>query len=110
MRLSMPRAESEAYRTVSGWEMMVPGCMTHDLMEISARVIPRPVVEIALRLSACPMRATKIVTKDNSIVLAKPLHRIDAVAGGSLLPLVIIWPYRGLKHAIRSQKKEKRVE
>ena len=86
---SPPRKLSAAYRTVSQWVIMVPGCMIHDLIDISAIVIPFDLFTSALLLSTCPRKATKTVTYDNSILLAKKANSSEAVEYGRL-PLVVM--------------------
>ena len=89
---------------------MVPGCMIHDLIDISAMVIPFDFFTSALLLRTCPRKATKTVAYDNSILLAKAANSRDAVEYGSLPLVVIRWPYRGLMHARNNHMPEKTVE
>ncbi len=63
----------------------------------------------ALLLRTCPMKATKTVTKDNSIDFAKAVYRVDAVRKGTP-PRETLRPYCIFLIAITSQIPENTVE
>ncbi len=72
--------------------------------------IPFEFLMKARRLRTWPKKATKTVTKDSSIVLAKRAQSNDAVEGARPPIGLILCPYRGLTMAMISQTLERMVE
>ena len=64
----------------------------------------------ARRLSTWPRNATKTVTNDSSMVLAKRAQSSDAVEGAKPPTGLILRPYRGFAIAMISQTPERIVE
>ena len=76
----------------------------------SATVIPSEFLTRDLRLKTWPRKLTNIVTKDNSIVFAKPANKIEAVDGVNEPLVLICSPYRGRRTAMKNQMPENMVE
>lgn len=106
----MPRMDNPAKRIVCPCVNKVPGCITHARIEISAILIPLEFLINALLLSTWPRKATRMVTKDISIVLEMAAQSKDAPAGVSITFTVIFWLYRGFRMASTSQIPENIVE
>lgn len=105
-----PRKENAAYRIVYHCVIIVPGCMTHARIDISAMVIPLGLWANAFLLRTCPRKVTKTVTNDNSIDFANAVQRSDAVAGVILPVVVTCRPQRGLIIATTSHMPDPTVE
>ena len=105
-----PRKVNAAYRTVCHCVIIVPGCMTHARIDISAMVMPLDWLFTAFLLKTCPKKDTKIVTNDNSMLLARAAQRSDAVAGDILPVVVTCRPQRGRINATANQRPEPTVE
>lgn len=71
-RDAMPKIVHPAYLIVCPCVIIVPGCITQARIVISAIEIP-PLAFLAnaLLLNTWPRKATKTVTKDSSMLLAK---------------------------------------
>ena len=106
----MPRMDNSVNQIVLPCVNKVPGCITHARIDISAILIPLEFLINALLLSTWPRKATKTVTKDNSIDLAMTAQSKDASAGVSVPFKEIFLPYRGFRMASTSQVPENIVE
>ena len=73
-------------------------------------LIPGDAVNRARRLRICPRKATKTVTKDNSMDFAKAAANSLAVPGEICPWEDMVWPYRGLRTASISHIPESIVE
>ena len=90
-----PMSVNPAYGIVSQCVMREPGWKTQFRIVISASVMPLVFRRIDFLVSTCPRKATKTVTKDNSIVLATSAATSVAVAGIRFPVDAMRWPQRG---------------